>query len=45
MLRLDKATYLSLACKFLLSERQSNSLWGLHVFTIFRIPKYSIHFV
>ena len=28
MLRFDKATYLPLPFKFILSERLSNSLWG-----------------
>ena len=28
MLRFDRATYLSLLVKFVLSERVSNSLWG-----------------
>ena len=27
MLRLDQTTYLSLLCKFTLSERMSNNLW------------------
>ena len=31
MLRFDKATYLSLLFKFILSERLSNSLWGSYV--------------
>ena len=31
MLRFDKATYLSLLFKFILSERLSNSLWGSDV--------------
>ena len=31
MLRFDKATYLSLLFKFILSERFSNSLWGSDV--------------
>ena len=31
MLRLDKATYLSLLFKFILSERLINSLWGSDV--------------
>ena len=31
MLRFDKATYLSLLFKFILSERLSNSLWGADV--------------
>ena len=31
MLRLDKATYLSIPFKYILSERLSNSLWGSEV--------------
>ena len=31
MLRLDKATYLSLLFKFIFPERLSNSLWGSDV--------------
>ena len=31
MLRFDRATYLSLLFKFILSERLSNSLWGSDV--------------
>ena len=34
MLRFDKVTYLSLLFKFTLSERLSNSLWGLDVLLI-----------
>ena len=41
MLRFDKATYLSLLFKSILSERLSNSLSGY--FIIFKIHKYSIH--
>ena len=40
MLRFDKATYLSLIFKFILCERLS-----IRCFTIFRVDKYSIHFV
>ena len=31
MLKFDKAKYLSLLCKFTLSESLSNSLWGSDV--------------
>ena len=48
MLRFDKATYLSLLFQFCLSARLSNNLYGSDGciwFNIFRIHKYSIHFV
>ena len=44
MLRFDKATYLSLLFKFIFSERLSDNLCELDVFTVFRVHKYSIHF-
>ena len=43
MLRFDKATYLSLLFKFILSERLTNSMLGY--FTFSRIHKYSIQSV
>ena len=45
MLRFDKASYLSLIFKFILSERLSNSVGGSDTFLIFRIHKYTIHSV
>ena len=45
MLRFDKATYLSLLPKLILSERTSINLRGPVSFTIFSIHEYSVHFV
>ena len=42
MLRFDRATYLSLLSRLVLSLRLSNSLLGLDVLLFFH--KYSIHF-
>ena len=42
--RFDKATYLSLLFKFILSARWSNSLRGSDVLPILEFIKYSVHF-
>ena len=45
MLRFDKAMYLSFLFKSILSVRLSNSCLRIRCFTIFRMYKYSIHFL
>ena len=54
MLRFDKATYVSLVLKFILSIRLSNSLWGsdvllilefINIVFIFALYLYQIYFI